>query len=72
MGGGCPLPFLFIVDLWMNEVSLNFNPMNKFLTIGGLFDGLLGKLSEIRELRQKVDELHTMLEKWTSQGSSSR
>ena len=27
---------------------------------------------EIRELRQKVDELHTMLEKWTSQGSSSR
>ena len=27
---------------------------------------------EIRELRQKVDELHTMLEKWTSQGSSLR
>ena len=46
--------------------------MNKFLTIGGLFDGLLGQLSEIRELRQKVDELHTMLVKWTSQGSSLR
>ncbi len=27
---------------------------------------------EIRELRQKVDELHALLEKWTSQGSSSR
>ncbi len=27
---------------------------------------------EIRELRQKVDELHAMLEKWTSQGLSSR
>jgi hypothetical protein len=27
---------------------------------------------EIRELRQKVDELHTMLEKWTYQGSSLR
>jgi uncharacterized membrane protein len=27
---------------------------------------------EIRELRQKVDELHTMLVKWTSQGSSLR
>lgn len=27
---------------------------------------------EIRELRQKVDELHALLEKWTSQESSSR
>ncbi|NBW43788.1 MAG: DUF1003 domain-containing protein [Sphingobacteriia bacterium] len=27
---------------------------------------------EIRELRQKVDELHALLEKWTSQGSSLR
>lgn len=27
---------------------------------------------EIRELRLKVDELHALLEKWTSQGSSSR
>ena len=26
---------------------------------------------EIRELRQKVDELHALLEKWTSQESSS-
>ena len=46
--------------------------MNKFLTIGGLFVVSLGKPSEIRELRQKVDELHALLEKWTSQGSSLR
>jgi hypothetical protein len=27
MGGGCPLPFLFMVDFWIKGVNLNFKPI---------------------------------------------